>query len=314
MSTISSQHILLCCLTVPTLIHFNSTRCVLPTYALSVTLSKPLDSSLTQSLLTKRLHTTICSLPLLSSFLPQSLLPLFKNLPPSTTYWDPTSPSILHWTKALVFNNSSSSSVNSVQVASTLLNDTDLLDCPFISLLHYLSKTKPTKQYTLTPYFPTITREGKPLQFCIWQLLDKFQYTPMQILQLAIPSKMLLNFRYFLVEGVEFEFIFDTYCFEDESIKLGHTIHFGRLFHIHYEYRFIALLNIVNWKMGQILLLALDREKGYISMESPVLPSIIWTFLLVIFCLLFFIHILCVTFFSIKPSFVFKSNVACREL
>jgi len=155
--------------------------------------------------LTERLRTTICPLPLLLLFLPQSLLPLFKNLPPSTTYWDPTPPSIFHWTKVPVFNNSSSSSVNSVQVASTLLNDTDLLDCPFISLLHYLPKTKPTKQYMLTPYFSTITGEGKPLQFCIWQLLDKFWYTPMQILQLAIPSKILLNFRYSLVEGVELD-------------------------------------------------------------------------------------------------------------
>ena len=86
---------------------------------------------------------------------------------------------------------------------------------------------------------------------------------------------MLLDFRYSLVKGVEFKFTFDIYCFEDKSIELGCTIHFGRLFHMHYEYRFIALLNIVNWKIGQILLLALDREKEYIGMESPVLPPII---------------------------------------
>jgi len=98
----------------------------------------------------------------------------------------------------------------------------------------------------------------------------------MQIQHLVIPSKMLLNFRYSLVEGVEFEFTFDTYCFKDESIELGCTLHFGGLFHMHYEYHFVTLLNIVNWKMGQVLLLALNREKGYISMESPVLPPIVF--------------------------------------
>lgn len=178
----SSQHIPLRCLTIPTLIHFNSTGCVLLTYALSVTLGKLLDSSPTQLLLTERLCTMIRPLPLLPSFLPQSLLPLFKNLPPSTTYCDPTTPSILHQTKAPVFDNSLSSSVNSVQVASILSNDTNLLDCPFIGLLRYLPKTKPTKQYMLTPHFPMITGEEKPLQLCIWQLLDKFQYMHMQIL------------------------------------------------------------------------------------------------------------------------------------
>jgi len=97
----------------------------------------------------------------------------------------------------------------------------------------------------------------------------------MQFLQLDILSKMLLNFKYSLVEGVEFEFTFDIYCFEDESIKLGHAVCFGGLFHMHDEYCFVALLNIINWKIDQILLLALDKEKEYIGMESPILPPII---------------------------------------
>jgi len=59
----SSQHIPLRCLTIPTLIHFNSAGCVLLTYALSVTLSKLLDSSPTQLLLTERLCTMIHPLP-----------------------------------------------------------------------------------------------------------------------------------------------------------------------------------------------------------------------------------------------------------
>jgi len=76
---------------------------------------------------------------------------------------------------------------------------------------------------------------------------------------------MLLDFKYSLVEEVEFEFTFDIYCFEDESIELGHTVCFGGLFHMHYEYCFVALLNIINWKMDQILLLILDKERGYIA-------------------------------------------------
>jgi len=271
----SSLHIPLRCLTVPALIHFNATGCALPAYASSAILSEPLDSSPTQSLSTERLRTTIRPLPLLPPSLPQSPPPLLKNLPPNVTYCDPAPPSVLHWTKPPVFDNSSSYSINSVEVASTLSNDTDLLDCPFIGLLRYLPETKPTKRYALAPHFPMLTGDEKPLRFRIRQLLDEFRYTRMQILQLAIPSKTLLDFKYSLIEGVEFEFTFDTYCFEDESIELSRAVRFGGLFHMHYEYHFVALLNIVNWKMGQVLLLALDKEKGYIGMESPVLPPII---------------------------------------
>jgi len=133
-----------------------------------------LDSSPTQSLSSECLCTMICSLPLLPPLPPYSPPPLFKNLPSNTTYYDPTPPSVLYWTKALVFDNSSSSSINSVQVANTLPNNTNLLDCPFISLLCYLPKTKPTKQYVLAPHFPMLTREEKPLQFHIQQLLNEF--------------------------------------------------------------------------------------------------------------------------------------------
>ena len=133
-----------------------------------------LDSSPTQLLSSECLCTMICPLPLLPPLPPYSPPPLFKNLPSNTTYYDPTPPSVLHWTKVLVFDNSSSSSINSVQVANTLPNNTNLLDCPFISLLCYLPKTKPTKQYVLAPHFPMLTREEKPLQFHIQQLLDEF--------------------------------------------------------------------------------------------------------------------------------------------
>jgi len=170
----SSQHIPLRCLTVPTLIHFNATRCAPPTYTSSTILSELLDSGPTQSLSTKRLRTTIRPLPPLPPSLPQSPPPLLKNLPPNITYCDPTPPSVLHWTKPPVFNNSSSYSINSVEVASTLSNDTDLLDCPFIGLLRYLPETKPTKQYALAPHFPMLTGDEKPLRFRIRQLLDEF--------------------------------------------------------------------------------------------------------------------------------------------
>ena len=93
---------------------------------LFVTLGELLDSSSIQLLLSIRLCTMICPLPPLPPLSSHSSLLLFKNLPPNTAYCNPTPSSVLHWTKMLILDNLSSSSINSVQVASTLSNNTNL--------------------------------------------------------------------------------------------------------------------------------------------------------------------------------------------
>jgi len=268
----SSQQIPLRCLTVPAQVYFNSTGNAPPAYASSVTLGKTLNSSPTKSLSSASSHTTIRPLPPLP---PHSSPSIAKGLPPNTTYCEAAPSNIIHWTKTPTSNNLSSSSIDSIQAASLMSNDTDILDSPFISILYLLSEIKPTKRYALAPRFPTLTGKEEPLRLRIREFLDNFRYTRMRFLKLEVPSKLLLNFKYSAVEGVDYEFTFDTYCFEDESVELGRAVRIGGFFHMHDEYRFVALLNIVKLKMGQVLLLALDREKGYIGMESPVLPPII---------------------------------------
>jgi len=72
----------------------------------------------------------------------------------NTAYCNPTSPSVLHWTKMLVLDNLSSSSINSVQVASILSNNTNLgLFFYWPPMLSTQNKTyKTIHACTLLPY------------------------------------------------------------------------------------------------------------------------------------------------------------------
>lgn len=268
----SSQNIPLRCLTVPALAYHNAIDKTPSHYASSSTLKDSTTHSLSKSPSSVRSHCTITKLPPLPSHSPPSIP---KGLPSNINYCQPLPSSVLHWTKTPEFDNISCSSIESVQVGSLMSNDTDTLDPPFASILHLLPQTKPLKQYALAPRFPTRTGKEDPLRLRIRKLLDGLPYTRVRFLQLDIPSKMLLEFKYSSVEAVDYEFTFDPYCYEDESIELGRAVRIGGFFNEHYEYRFVALLNVVNLKLGQVLLLALDKEKGYIGVENPVFPPII---------------------------------------
>jgi len=166
-------------------------------------------------------------------------------------------------------------SLGSVRVGSGASIDTASLDLPFDEIIDRLPQQLPIKTRALLHRLPTLTGKEKPLQERIKTILALLQYSFARVLRLDTKSDLLLDFKHSTVDGIEYELTFDTSCYQDESMELGRIIRFGRYYNDHYEYRLVALLNIVDMEIGQVLLLAMDKDKGYIGIDHPVLPPII---------------------------------------
>ena len=101
------------------------------------------------------------------------------------------------------------------------------------------------------PRFPALTGKEAPLHARFQKLLADFPYMHAWPLKLVTNSGSLLEFKYSVIEDIDFEITFDASCYAKESIALGRIVRFGEFYSKQYNYWAVALLNVINMQMGQ---------------------------------------------------------------
>ena len=259
-----------CHVTVPALAYTHANDNVPPPYTLSDPRNESLQEYLTRSNSLARSYLTLQSLPPPPEYPP----PLPSSLNANVNNRRPALPQI--WIEPPITDDAMSfQSRHSIEVSSLRSCDTYAFESPLANAFHLLTQSRPIKQYALTPRFPALTGKEVSLRARFQKLLADFPYMHARPLKLVTNSGSLLEFKYSAIEDVDFEITFDASCYAEESVALGRIVRFGGFYSKRYDYRAVALLNVINMRMGQVLLLALDEDKGHIGMENPMFPPII---------------------------------------